>query len=62
MNILACDIAGKARNGFALRNINGDLLWWNTLPKGKETPVIHRQKIIEIMNDCFSKFDVDIIL
>lgn len=62
MNILSIDIAGKARNGFALRNIDGNLLWWNTLPKGKETPVVHRQKIIEIMNECFDKFEVDIIL
>lgn len=62
MNILSVDIAGKARNGFALRNSDGTLLWWNTLPKGKEKPVVHRQKIIEIMNECFNKFDVDIIL
>lgn len=37
-------------------------MWWNTLPKGKESPVIHRQKIIQIMNECFDKFKVDIIL
>ena len=62
MNILAIDIAGKNRNGFALRNSNGNLLWWNTLPKKREDPVVHRQKIVEIINECFEKYKVDIIL
>lgn len=62
INILAVDIAGKARNGFALRDSNGELLWWNTLPKEKVDPYIHRQKIIKIINECFLKYDVDIIL
>lgn len=62
MNILAIDIAGKNRNGFALRNSNSNLLWWNTLPKKREDPVVHRQKIVEIINECFEKYKVDIIL
>lgn len=62
MNILAVDIAGKARNGFALRNSDGDLLWWNTLPKLKENPVEHRRKIVKIIKECMEKYQVDVIL
>ena len=62
MNLLSVDIAGKARNGFALRNDNGELLWWDTLPKLKETPVEHRAKIVKIIKKCMDQFPVDIIL
>lgn len=61
--ICGVDIAGKARNGFSVRDENGNLLYWNYLVYDtKGTPVEHRRKIVKLLEELYDKYKFDIIL
>jgi len=64
MFILGIDIGGKTRNGFALIDSeNGNLIKYSDIPYDKKgTPLLHRQKIVQEINEYLSEYKVDNIV
>ena len=61
--ICAVDIGGKSRNGIAIRNSNGELLYWNYIVYDtKGTPLEHRKKIVNLIQNLYNTYNFDIIL
>lgn len=60
--ICAIDIAGKARNGLAIRNEDGELLAWDYLKYEGPDPYTHRKKLIRLIENYYQIYKYDIIL